>query len=126
MLIFSNNTENKIYSYNIHLYFLPDVLQQTGRPRALTFDPNQHKVLNSELKHLYTAVTRARVNVWIFDADLEKRAPMFEYFKARKLVRCITSEDVDGGTRDFSSPFLGPKFGPIPNAKTTNIFPKNG
>ena len=26
--------------------------------------------------------------------------------------------------RDFSSPFLGPNFGPIPNAKMTNIFQK--
>ena len=108
------------------MHFLPDVLQQTGRPRALTFDPNQHKVLNSELKHLYTAVTRARVNVWIFDADLEKRAPMFEYFKARKLVRCITSEDVDGGKGIFQVRFWGPNFGPIPNKKMTKLFPKNG
>ena len=27
--------------------------------------------------------------------------------------------------RDFSSPFLGPNFSPIPNAKMANIFPKN-
>ena len=61
-----------------------------GRPRPLTFDPNLHKILNSELKHLYTAVTRARVNVWIFDQDADKRAPMFEYFKARKLVKFVS------------------------------------
>ncbi|XP_063448737.1 TPR and ankyrin repeat-containing protein 1-like isoform X2 [Mytilus trossulus] len=71
-----------------------EILQQKDRPRALTFDPNQHKVLNSELKHLYTAVTRARVNVWIFDEDMDKRAPMFEYFKARHLVKAISSDDV--------------------------------
>jgi len=69
-------------------------LQHKDRPRSLTFDPNQHKVLNSELKHLYTAVTRARVNVWIFDEDMEKRAPMFEYYKARQLVKAISSDDV--------------------------------
>ncbi|XP_060067394.1 TPR and ankyrin repeat-containing protein 1-like [Ylistrum balloti] len=72
-----------------------EVLQQTNRPRALEFDASLHKVLNSELKHLYTAVTRARVNVWIFDEDQEKRAPMFEYFKARKLVKILNSTDVD-------------------------------
>ncbi|KAH9496679.1 TPR and ankyrin repeat-containing protein 1 [Bulinus truncatus] len=66
-----------------------NVLCQYSRPRALAFDPNQHKLLNSELKHLYTALTRARVNVWIFDEDQEKRAPMFEYFKALKLVKCM-------------------------------------
>ncbi|CAC5365910.1 unnamed protein product [Mytilus coruscus] len=70
-----------------------EILEQKDRPRALTFDPNQHKLLNSELKHLYTAVTRARVNVWIFDEDKEKRAPMFEYFKAQHLVKVISIED---------------------------------
>lgn len=75
-------------------HILAEILQQKDRPRALTFDPNQHKVLNSELKHLYTAVTRARVNVWIFDEDMDKRAPMFEYFKARHLVKAISSDDV--------------------------------
>ncbi|KAK7091654.1 hypothetical protein V1264_009311 [Littorina saxatilis] len=70
-----------------------DVLQQTGRPRPLTFDPNLHKILNSELKHLYTAVTRARVNVWIFDQDADKRAPMFEYCKARKLVKFVSMRE---------------------------------
>ena len=74
-----------------------EVIQRSNRPRPLTFDPNQHKVLNAELKHLYTAVTRARVNVWIFDEDMEKRAPMFEYFKARNLTRNITSSEVENG-----------------------------
>ena len=69
------------------------VLRQTGRPRPLTFDPNLHKILNSELKHLYTALTRAWVNVWIFDQDADKRAPMFEYFKARKLVKFVSMQE---------------------------------
>ena len=73
----------------------PGVLKQPDRPRPLEFDPNLHKVLNSELKHLYTALTRARVNVWIFDEDLDRRAPMFEYFKARKLVKRLTVSEVN-------------------------------
>lgn len=72
-----------------------DFMQQKGRPRALSFDEKKHKVLNSELKHLYTAVTRARVNVWIFDEDMTNRAPMFEYFKARKLVKVISSGEAN-------------------------------
>lgn len=76
---------------------VPDVLKLGDRPRPLAFDPNQHKVLNSELKQLYTAVTRARVNVWIFDEDPDKRAPMFEYFKARELTRNITVAEVKNG-----------------------------
>ena len=71
------------------------VLQQSDRPRPLEFDSNLHKVLNSELKHLYTALTRARVNVWIFDEDIDKRAPMFEYFKARKLVKHLTVSEIN-------------------------------
>jgi len=43
-------------------------------------------------------VTRARVNVWIFDQGIEKRSPMFEYFKARKLIKSLNSIDVDAGT----------------------------
>ncbi|XP_060580921.1 TPR and ankyrin repeat-containing protein 1-like [Ruditapes philippinarum] len=66
-----------------------DLLMSSGRPRPLDFDPNQHKILCSELKQLYTALTRARVNVWIYDEDPEKRAPMFEYFKALNLVKPV-------------------------------------
>ncbi|XP_048238473.1 TPR and ankyrin repeat-containing protein 1-like [Haliotis rufescens] len=63
-------------------------LYSTGNDlRALEFDTLKHKLLNSELKYLYTALTRARCNLWIYDEDTDKRAPMFEYFKARKLVR---------------------------------------
>jgi len=74
---------------------VPGVLQSENRPRPLQFDPNQHKVLNSELKQLYTALTRARVNVWIFDEDLDKRAPMFQYFKARKLVNSMEVTEIN-------------------------------
>ncbi|CAL1532828.1 unnamed protein product, partial [Lymnaea stagnalis] len=72
-----------------------DVLQQPGRPRALTFEKHLHKLLDTDLKQLYTAVTRARVNVWIFDEDTEKRAPMFEYFKALDLVKILGGGDTD-------------------------------
>lgn len=89
------------------LFYLADLLRQSGRPRPLHFDPNQHKILNSELKHLYTAVTRARVNVWIFDQDAEKRAPMFEYFKARKLVKFASiSENEESKGAYFRLTFL--------------------
>eukprot|EP00794_Sanderia_malayensis_P005798 gene5798-6495_t len=59
------------------------------RLRPLEFDYNKHKILNSELKHLYTALTRARVNIWIYDEDRENRAPMFEYFKRNQLVDTV-------------------------------------
>ena len=54
--------------------------------RGIKFDGDKHKLLNSELKKLYTAITRARVNIWIYDEDIKKRAPMFEYFIKQNLV----------------------------------------
>ena len=69
-----------------------DVLNSEDRPHPLDFNPDKHKILNSELKHLYTAITRARVNVWIYDEDIETRKPMFEYLKARSLVNCMAAQ----------------------------------
>ena len=63
------------------------------RSRPLEFDPEKHKVLNSEFKYLYTAITRARVNVWFFDEDKESRAPVFEYFQKLGLVTVVTLGD---------------------------------
>ena len=70
-----------------------DVFKETNRPRPLAFDSNKHKVLNTELKQLYTAITRARVHVWIFDESEDARAPMFEYFKARGLVQTVADSE---------------------------------
>ncbi|XP_061181485.1 TPR and ankyrin repeat-containing protein 1-like [Saccostrea echinata] len=94
----STNAQNKQNASESLVEIDAEVFKLADRPRPLAFDPNQHKVLNAELKHLYTAVTRARVNVWIFDEDMDKRAPMFEYFKARKLTRIITSSEVEDET----------------------------
>ena len=69
------------------------------KSRPLEFDSNKHKILNSELKQLYTALTRARVNVWIYDEDLENRAPVFDYFIRRGLVELVRLGD-DQRTHD--------------------------
>ena len=61
-----------------------DKFQCKGRP--LEFNPDQHKILVSEFKYLYTAITRARANVWLFDESEEARGPMFEYFQKRGVV----------------------------------------
>ena len=62
------------------------------KSRPLKFDPDKHKILNSELKQLYTAVTRARAKVWFFDEDEENRRPVFEYFQQRGLAEVVTLE----------------------------------
>ncbi|XP_064597505.1 TPR and ankyrin repeat-containing protein 1-like [Liolophura sinensis] len=66
---------------------------QTSACRPLAFNPMKHRVLCSEFKRLYTAITRARVNLWIYDEDEKSRASVFDYFKARGLVRTITSAE---------------------------------
>jgi hypothetical protein len=62
-------------------------------PRPIPFQMEAHRILCSELKYLYTAVTRARANVWMFDDDLIKREPMFDYFRRLDLVACIRKEE---------------------------------
>lgn len=53
-------------------------------------------MLNGELKQLYTAITRARVNLWIFDENSEKRAPAFKYFIKRGLVQVVKTDENKG------------------------------
>ena len=64
-------------------------------PRPLEFDERQHKMLNSELKFLYTAFTRAKCNLWIYDSNSTKRAPMFHYFQKRDLVKVVSAGSSD-------------------------------
>ena len=75
------------------------------RSRPLQFDAEKHKVLNSEFKYLYTAITRARVNVWFFDEDEETRAPVFEYFHKLGLVKLVSLSENEEGTTDLSNMF---------------------
>ena len=81
-----------------------DELQVKTRP--LTFDSERHKVLNSELKYLYTAITRARVNVWFFDEDEASRAPIFEYFQRLGLVRVVRMSGSAGDPEPLTSMFV--------------------
>ena len=58
-------------------------------PRSNRFDERHHKALNSELKYLYTAITRAKCNLWIYDSNLKKRLPMFDLWYKRDLVKVV-------------------------------------
>lgn len=57
--------------------------------RHLDFDANSHKILEVELKMLYTAITRARVNVFVAETDPELSRPMFNYFQRRAVVDVV-------------------------------------
>lgn len=65
----------------------------TGMQERTPFNVEMYKMLNGELKQLYTAITRARVNLWIFDEDRDKRAPAFKYFIKRKFVKVVKTDE---------------------------------
>lgn len=69
--------------------------------RSLKFEETKHKLLSSELKHLYTALTRARSNVWIYDKNETKRSPMFDYFTAFEVVRIESEKEAEEGEGAF-------------------------
>nr|XP_060637656.1 TPR and ankyrin repeat-containing protein 1 [Anolis sagrei ordinatus] len=61
--------------------------------KHLLFNPDMYKMLNGELKLLYTAITRARVNLWIFDENRDRRAPAFQYFIKQEFVQVVKTEE---------------------------------
>ncbi|XP_016054334.1 PREDICTED: TPR and ankyrin repeat-containing protein 1 isoform X2 [Miniopterus natalensis] len=64
-----------------------------SQSRSLMVNPEMYKLLNGELKQLYTAITRARANLWIFDENPEKRAPAFKYFIRRNFVQVVKTDE---------------------------------
>ena len=83
---------------------LPGTLEE---PRSCKFDTKTCKSLNSELKYLYTAITRAKCNLWIYDTNTKSRLPMFDYWHKRDLVKVVQSkslpESEDAYTLVFAS-----------------------
>lgn len=68
--------------------------ETAAEPRSNKFDEKCHKALNSELKYLYTAITRAKCNLWIYDSNQKKRLPMFDLWYKRDLVKVVGDEVV--------------------------------
>lgn len=48
--------------------------------------PEKHLALNFELKYLYTAITRAKCNLWICESNKEKSDPMVRLWHKRDLI----------------------------------------
>ncbi|NXP52019.1 TRNK1 protein, partial [Heliornis fulica] len=65
----------------------------TGMQKRTSFNEEMYKLLNGELKQLYTAITRARVNLWIFDEDSDKRAPAFKHFIKGGFVEVVKADE---------------------------------
>jgi len=64
--------------------------------RHLDFSYEQHKILETELKILYTAITRARVNIFMTETDSDLSSPMFKYFKQRCVADEVVKENKEG------------------------------
>ncbi|GKF41127.1 hypothetical protein Tco_0124469 [Tanacetum coccineum] len=70
-----------------------------------TFTEARHRVLCSELKQLYVAITRMRQRLWICENKGELSTPMFDYWKMRGLVQIRKLDDsVAQAMRVVSSP----------------------
>ena len=78
--------------------------------RPLEFDEALHRTLNAELKYLYTAVTRAKCNLWIYDSQTSKHSPIYFLLIKLGLVQTFSlneqnkDQDVDKVFVKQSSP----------------------
>ena len=58
-------------------------------------DLYNYSLLCTELKQLYTASTRPRNNLIIFDQDIKKREVISQYWKSLNLVNVVKDESLD-------------------------------
>ncbi|GIL57207.1 hypothetical protein Vafri_12407, partial [Volvox africanus] len=68
-----------------------------GSVRPLNFDERSHVLLAEELKHLYTALTRAKNNVVIFDRNPTKRAPFYHLLQSLGIARTVHRSLLEDG-----------------------------
>ena len=68
--------------------------------RPVKFDQNQHRCINAELKYFYTAVTRAKCNLWIYDTDPAKHSPMYYFLMKKGFVQSLSVSDMTGADVD--------------------------
>eukprot|EP00985_Skeletonema_marinoi_P021962 scaffold13734_cov129-Skeletonema_marinoi.AAC.1 len=108
--IVSNYTEEDIKAYYADATVASSGVQKydwesplLNDTRHLDFDVNSHKILEVELKMLYTAITRARVNVFIAETDSELSRPMFNYFQRRAVVDVVNREGSLSSVRVFGA-----------------------
>ncbi|NXI65510.1 TRNK1 protein, partial [Anseranas semipalmata] len=92
-IISSYNPDSDVQVGSKLLIEMPLEDATTMQKRPPSFNVEMYKMLNGELKQLYTAITRARVNLWIFDENSEKRAPAFKYFIKREFVQVVKTDE---------------------------------
>ena len=75
-------------------------------PVLKKFIESEHKALNAELKCLYTALTRAKRNLWIYDSfdnESESQHPMYEFFVTKGLIKEFNESDIDFTTEESTA-----------------------
>ena len=72
----------------------------SDKMKRLDFDASQYKSLNAELKYLYTAITRAKCHLWIYDSNRGKSGPVFDYWIKNSLVEVIQIDDISKDTQN--------------------------
>lgn len=94
--VVSGYTESDIAAYYADATVVASGVQEydwesplLSETRHLDFNSDQHKILETELKMLYTAITRARVNIFIAETNIEQSRPMFNYFQRRCVVDVV-------------------------------------
>uniref|UniRef100_A0A8C0ZEZ8 Tetratricopeptide repeat and ankyrin repeat containing 1 n=1 Tax=Cyanistes caeruleus TaxID=156563 RepID=A0A8C0ZEZ8_CYACU len=65
----------------------------TGMQERTPFNVEMYKMLNGELKQLYTAITRARVNLWIFDEDRDNLTVCIDNLDDSMFAKTSTPEE---------------------------------
>ena len=88
-------TENIWRASTLYLKENPTAI--VNKPRGMskkehpfTFEEQQHKTLCAELKYLYTAITRARSHLWIYESSPIDKLPMLDYWLQRGVVKIVT------------------------------------
>jgi hypothetical protein len=69
----------------------PAETAHTSREGIPAFDRAKHNPLCCELKNLYTAITRARMTLMIFDEDEVLRDPMMRCWQKNGIVEVSSS-----------------------------------
>ena len=90
--------------------FATELLQGAPRPlRPGEFENHRSAYgrILEELKQLYTAFTRARVSLFMYDSDEEKRLPMFHLLLTQQLVKRVSmssvQEELEGEDLDLNA-----------------------
>ena len=96
LCFFQSHTKPKSEIWRASAKYLKEhpelVKDKTFEPRVhpLQFEMAHHKSLNAELKYLYTAITRAKHHIWIYEDSPPDELPMLEYWCRRDVIQVVS------------------------------------